>query len=44
MYFAKVLKSAFDPFFNAPIEAWNDFASVCECIDLKRNTILKKEH
>ncbi len=44
MDFARILKTAFDPFFEAPIEAWTDFASVCQHQKLPKNTVLKKEH
>lgn len=44
MQIAQELKAAFDPFFEAPIDAWKGFASVCEILEVKKNTILKKEH
>src|SRR5687768_5648738 len=39
---AQLLKQAFDPFFPAPIEAWEDFASCCTRMELKKDVVLKK--
>lgn len=39
---AKRLKSSFDNYFNAPIEVWQSFASLCEVVNVKKNEILKK--
>jgi CRP-like cAMP-binding protein len=36
------LKSAFDPYFNAPLEAWKVFADLCELIHCKKNEVLKQ--
>jgi hypothetical protein len=32
------LKKAFDPYFEAPVEAWKQFASLCEPVNFKKNT------
>ena len=36
------LKEAFDPYFNAPIEAWEYFASLGDIVDFKKNEVIKK--
>ncbi|MCU0430036.1 MAG: Crp/Fnr family transcriptional regulator [Cytophagaceae bacterium] len=36
------LKTAFDPFFNAPIETWQDFAAAGSVITVSKNTVLKE--
>lgn len=41
---AWILKRSFDPFFDAPLEAWIDFASCCTKLDYKKDDILKKAH
>ncbi|MCB0497026.1 MAG: Crp/Fnr family transcriptional regulator [Cyclobacteriaceae bacterium] len=38
------LKKAFDPYFEAPIEIWKHFASLCELIYYKKNEIIKEAH
>ena len=38
---AKQLKASFDKFFEAPIEAWQGFASLCEVVHFKKNEIIK---
>ena len=35
------LKQIFDPYFNAPIEAWKYFADLCEIVSYKKNQIIK---
>lgn len=37
----KRLKAAFDPYFEAPLEAWVQFASLCDVITFKKNEIIK---
>jgi CRP/FNR family transcriptional regulator, anaerobic regulatory protein len=39
---AQLLKQAFDPFFPAPLEAWQDFASYCTRIDFRKDIVLKQ--
>jgi CRP/FNR family transcriptional regulator, anaerobic regulatory protein len=41
-HIANILKQAFDPFYEAPIAAWNDFASAGSVIEYPAGTILKK--
>jgi CRP-like cAMP-binding protein len=36
------LKKAFDPYFEAPVEAWKQFASLCEPVNFKKNEIIKQ--
>jgi CRP-like cAMP-binding protein len=35
------LKSAFDPFFNAPIEVWKGFVDLCEVVAFQKNEVIK---
>ena len=39
---AKLLKQSFDRYFEAPIEAWEGFASLCEPDTFKKNEIIKR--
>lgn len=39
---AKLLKQSFDRYFEAPIEAWEGFASLCEPVTFKKNEIIKR--
>jgi CRP-like cAMP-binding protein len=41
---AQKLKAAFDPYFEAPIEAWGAFASLGEVVKYKKNEIIKQAH
>ncbi len=41
--FVLLLKSAFDQFFNAPVEAWEEFVKYCEVIHFKKNEIIKPQ-
>lgn len=36
------LKAAFDKYFNAPIEVWKYFASLCEVVTYKKNQKIKE--
>lgn len=38
---AQLLKQSFDRYFEAPIEAWVEFASRCEPVTFKKNEIIK---
>lgn len=38
---AERLKTSFDPYFEAPIEAWRQFGSLCELVKFKKNEIIK---
>lgn len=38
---AKILKQAFDKYFPAPIEAWQEFAACCETVQYKKGKVLK---
>lgn len=41
--FAPTLKSAFDQFFNAPVEAWEEFTKYCQVIHFKKDEIIKPQ-
>lgn len=41
---AQTLKAAFNPYFDAPLEAWQGFAEMGQVITTKRHEVLKKEH
>jgi CRP/FNR family transcriptional regulator, anaerobic regulatory protein len=41
---ATILKRAFDPFFEAPIEAWQQFADAGEVKTFEAETVLKPAH
>ena len=36
------LKKSFDKYFDAPIEAWKNFASLCDKVEFKKNEIIKQ--
>lgn len=38
---SKRLKSSFDTYFEAPIEVWDAFASLCDVVTFKKNEIIK---
>lgn len=38
---AEILKAAFDPFYTAPLEAWQDFAKYCEAVSFPKDHVLK---
>ena len=40
---AEILKKSFDKYINAPIEAWKEFAELCEPISFKREQIIKPQ-
>ena len=40
---AGILKKSFDKYFNAPIEAWADFANLCQPVSFEKDQIIKKE-
>ena len=37
-----LLKKAFDAYYQAPLAAWNEYASYCEIIEVPAETVLKK--
>ena len=39
---AVILKSAFDPFYNAPLEPWMDFAACCVHVLVEKEMVLKQ--
>ncbi len=42
--YASLLKSSFDTFFEAPIEAWEDFAANCDVVSFKKDEIIKHQN
>lgn len=42
--YASLLKSTFDTFFEAPIEAWEEFADKCEVVNYKKDEIIKAQN
>lgn len=38
------LKEAFDPYYDAPLESWRNFAKLCEEVSYKKKTIIKEAH
>lgn len=40
-YLAQRLKSSFDKYFDAPIEAWAQFAELCSLVSFKKNEVIK---
>ncbi len=41
---AEILKKSFDKYFDAPIEAWQEFAELCEPISFAKDEIIKPQH
>jgi CRP/FNR family transcriptional regulator, anaerobic regulatory protein len=41
---AETLKKSFDKYFNAPIEAWKEFAEFCEPITFEKDEIIKRQN
>lgn len=41
MDYAKLLKSSFDPFFEAPLTSWEDFAGKCRLAPIEKDRIIK---
>ncbi len=44
MTYAKILKSTFDTYFNAPIEAWEQYAETCEVVTFRKDEIIKAQN
>jgi CRP-like cAMP-binding protein len=42
--YSSLLKSSFDSFFDAPIEAWEDFAANCDVVSFKKDEIIKHQN
>jgi CRP/FNR family transcriptional regulator, anaerobic regulatory protein len=38
------LKEIFDPYYNAPLQAWKYFTDLCELISYKKNQIIKQSN
>lgn len=41
---SKILKSAFDTYFNTPVEAWDQFVKYCEHVKFSKGDIIKKQN
>jgi CRP-like cAMP-binding protein len=41
---AEILKKSFDKYFNAPIEAWKEFAEFCEPVSFAKDEIIKPQN
>lgn len=39
---SETIKSAFDPYFNVPIEAWNSFVELGEILSIEKEQIIKQ--
>lgn len=42
--YAELLKKSFDKYYEAPIEVWEKFASLCQVIEFKKNEVIKASH
>jgi CRP/FNR family transcriptional regulator, anaerobic regulatory protein len=42
MNYTQILKSSFDPYFQAPLEAWEGFFRMCKVVSVKKDTIIKE--
>lgn len=41
---AEILQKSFEKYFNAPIEAWEEFAEFCEPINFRKDEIIKHQN
>lgn len=41
---AEILKKSFDKYYEAPLSAWERFASLCEVVTFKKNEVIKEAH
>jgi len=39
---AEILKKSFDKFYEAPLEVWEKFASLCELVEFRKNEVIKQ--
>ena len=39
---AQILKKSFDKYYEAPISAWEKFASLCEVVEFEKNEVIKE--
>lgn len=44
MNYAFLLKSEFDPHFNAPVEAWQQFVDLCKPVSFKKDQVIKEQN
>lgn len=42
--YVPLLKASFDSFFDAPKEAWEDFADNCEVVAYRKDEVIKTQH
>lgn len=43
MTYSRILKNSFDPYFEAPIEAWEYFANKCTIVYFEKDEIIKRK-
>jgi CRP/FNR family transcriptional regulator, anaerobic regulatory protein len=41
---AEILKTTFDQYYNAPIEVWEKFASMCDLVEFDKNEVIKESN
>ncbi len=41
---AEILKKSFDEYYQAPIEVWERFASLCQVVEFEKNEVIKSSH
>lgn len=39
---AEILKQSFDRYYKAPIEVWQNFASLCDVVEFSKNEVIKQ--
>lgn len=44
MNYNEILKSAFDVYFDTPLEAWDQFVEFCDFVKFKKDEIIKKQN
>ena len=41
---AEILKKSFDKYYEAPIQVWEKFASLCQIVEFEKNEVIKASH
>lgn len=41
--YANILKNAFDPVFEAPLQAWQEYVDHCEVVHFQKDEVIKKQ-
>ena len=44
MNYSRILKSAFDTYFNAPVDVWDQFVEYCEFVTFGKDEIIKHQN